>query len=72
MFGVYKLGEKVVEFQENNTGTKIFLLMTQVTAPKAKEFSPSFFVSKMSLWIWFTGKVRDENYLSSQIRSILK
>ena len=50
MFGIYKLGEKLVEFQENNMGTKIFLRMTRVTAPKAKEFSILVFVSKMSLW----------------------
>ena len=46
--------------------------MTRVTAPEAKEFSLGLFVSKMSLWIWFTGEVRDEKFCKRQIRSILK
>ena len=51
MFCIYKLGEKAVEFQENITGTNIFLRMTRVTTPEAKEFSIFVFVSKVSLWI---------------------
>ena len=72
MFGIYNLGKKAVEFQENNMGTNIFMRMTRVTTPEAKEFSLCLFVSKMSLWIWFTGKVDDEKFCNLQIRSILK
>ena len=36
--------------------------MTRVTVPELKEFSIAVFVSKMSLWIWFTGKVGDEKF----------
>ena len=46
--------------------------MTRVTVPELKEFSIVVFVSKMSLWIWFTGIVGDEKFWNRQIRSILK
>jgi len=46
--------------------------MTRVTVPELKEFSIAVFVSKMSLWIWFTEKVGDEKLCNRQIRSILK
>ena len=72
MFGIYNLGKKAVEFQENNMGTNIFMRMTRVTTPEAKEFSLCLFVSKMSLWIWFTEESRDENFRKRQMRSILK
>ena len=62
----------MVEFQENITGTNILLRITRVTTPEAKEFSLCLFVSKTSLWIWFTGKVGDEKFCNRQIRSILK
>ena len=72
MFCIYKLGEKAVEFQENITGTNIFLRMTRVTTPEAKEFSIFVFVSKVSLWISGAEKFNNENFSSCLIRSILK
>ena len=36
--------------------------MTRVSVPELKEFSLVVFVSKLSLWTWFTGKVGDENF----------
>ena len=72
MFGVYNLGKKAVEFQENIMGTNIFSRMTRVTTPEAKEFSLSLFVSKVSLWIYGAEEFNNEKFSSRLIRSILK